>query len=54
MRNMLGLLLALAVALGLTIGTCRLLGASTAALSLACLGVGMAVTAIYDAHFGTR
>lgn len=54
MRNLLGLLLALAVALGLTIGVCRLLDASNTALSLACLGVGMVVTAIYDAEFGTR
>jgi hypothetical protein len=54
MKNLLGLTLALLVALGAVLLAGRIFDLSSVAVSLICLGVGMAVTAIYDAHFGTR
>lgn len=53
MKNLLGLLLALGVAIGGVIVAGRLLHWSPTALGLVAMAAGMAVTSVYDSIFGT-
>lgn len=54
MKNLIGLLLVLGVAIGAVLGAAELFDLPTGATAMLCFGVGMAATAIYDARFGVR